>query len=60
MINSALKVYGSIWYFSGLSFIGFIFVLCMVRETRGLTDLEKKSIYTPKRVFIEADVTKEV
>mmetsp|Transcript_8475 Transcript_8475/g.11681 ORF Transcript_8475/g.11681 Transcript_8475/m.11681 type:complete len:93 (-) Transcript_8475:55-333(-) len=50
MINSSLKVYGSIWYFSGLTFLGFLFCLFMVRETRGLSDLEKKSLYSPKSV----------
>ena len=60
MINSILQVYGSIWYFSGLSFIGFIFVFSMVRETRGLTDLQKKSVYTPKRIMVEPIVTKEI
>ena len=47
MINSALKVYGSIWYFSGLTFLGFIFCYYFVRETRGLNDIEKKLLYTP-------------
>ena len=50
MINSELKVYGSIWYFSILTFIGFFFCLFFVRETRGLTDLEKKTLYSPKSV----------
>ena len=48
MINSALKIYGSIWYFAGLTFVGFFFCIFFVRETRGLTDIEKKSLYSPK------------
>ena len=50
MINSELKVYGSIWYFAALTFIGFLFCIFFVRETRGLTDLEKKTLYSPKGV----------
>lgn len=53
MMNSALEVHGSIWYFAGLTSIGFLFVLLFVRETRGLTDLEKKTLYSPKNVEIE-------
>lgn len=64
MINSALKVYGSIWYFSAFTLIGFFFCLVMVRETRGLSDLEKKSLYSPKDVMedkseIELKATQE-
>ena len=50
MINSPLKIYGSIWFFCGLTFLGFIFCLFFVRETRGLTDLQKKTLYSPKGV----------
>ena len=51
MINSDLKVYGSIWIFAALTLIGFFFFVFVIRETRGLTDLEKKSLYTPKSVM---------
>lgn len=50
MINSFLKVYGTIWYFSGFSFLGFLFCLCWIRETRGLTDIQKKALYSPKDI----------
>ena len=50
MIKSPLEVYGSIWYFGGLTVLGFIFCLFFVRETRGLTDLQKKTLYSPKGV----------
>lgn len=52
MINSPLKVYGSLWYFASLSIIGSLLMACLVRETRGLTDLEKKTLYTPKKVGV--------
>ena len=48
MINSSLGVSGSIWYFSAFTFIGFLFCLFIVKETRGLTDIEKKTLYSPK------------
>merc|ERR1719469_696197 len=50
MINSPLKVYGSLWLFSGLSFIGFLFMIFFVREIKGLSDLEKKTLYSPKDI----------
>ena len=52
MINSPLNVYGSIWYFAGLTFLGMLFMIFFVRETKGLTDLEKKTLYSPKNVHI--------
>ena len=53
MLNSAMKVHGAIWYFAGMSILGFFFCLCFVRETRGLTDLEKKMLYSPKSILDE-------
>ena len=50
MMDSALQVYGSIWIFAGSSFVGFLFCLFFIRETRGLTDIEKKMLYSPKGV----------
>ena len=48
MINSPLKVHGSIWWFSAASYIGLVFCIVFVKETRGLTDLQKKTLYTPE------------
>ena len=53
MINSPLKVYGSLWIFAGFSAIGVIYVIFFVKETKGLSDLEKKTLYTPKSTFDE-------
>ena len=47
MINSPLKTHGSIWFFSVGSYIGLVFCIIFVKETRGLTDLQKKTLYTP-------------
>ena len=51
MINSKLQVYGTIWVYATLTTIGFIFYVTVLRETRGLNDLEKKSLYSPKVVM---------
>ena len=51
MINSELQIYGTIWYFGLLTFIGFFFCIFFVKETRGLNDLEKKTLYSPKSSF---------
>ena len=53
MINSPMQIYGTIWYFGGMTFLGFLFCVCFVRETRGLTDIEKKMLYSPKSVLDE-------
>lgn len=45
MMESALKVWGVFWLYGGLSAIGFIYLLLFMKETRGLTDKEKKNIY---------------
>ena len=34
--------------FSGMQFLGFFYVLFIMKETRGLTDREKKLLFTPK------------
>ena len=56
MINSAINVHGTIWVYSGINFAGFIFCLLFVKETRGLTDLQKKTLYSPKNIEIEQDI----
>ena len=60
MINSELQVYGTFWYFSGMCFLGLLFVVFIVKETRGLTDLEKKTLYTPKSILDEATAVTEL
>jgi|UniRef100_A0A7S3MKI0 hypothetical protein len=49
-LESALDVHGTIWYYAVMNFAGFLFCLLFVRETCGLTDLQKKSLYAPKSV----------
>ena len=47
MINSSMGVHGSLWLFGIISLFGAIFMLCFVKETRGKSDIEKKTLYTP-------------
>ena len=54
MINSKMGVTGTIFFYSAWSLFGAIFCYCFVRESRGLTDNQKKNLYTPKS-FIEAE-----
>jgi len=56
MINSPLEVHGSIWYFSGLTFIGCLFAIACIKETRGLTDIEKKTLYSPKNTIVTTEM----
>ena len=51
LVNSQLQVYGTVWIYATLTTFGFIFYLTLLRETRGLNDLEKKSLYSPKVVM---------
>ena len=38
MINSPLQIHGTIWYYSSVTFVGFLFCLFFVKETMGLTE----------------------
>jgi len=53
MIHSGMGVYGALWYHAAWNFIGFLFIMFVMRETRGLTDVQKKTLYTPKSVLYE-------
>ena len=49
-------MHGTIWVYAGINFAGFIFCLIFVKETRGLTDLQKKTLYSPKNHDMERDI----
>lgn len=55
MINSSLQVYGTMLCFGITTVLGGFLLLCFVRETRGLTDIEKKTLYSPKSVTFTDD-----
>lgn len=45
MINSKLQAFGTFFLFGGISVVGFLFHLILVKETRGLSAKEKKTLY---------------
>ena len=45
MIFGPLGPHGTFWCFSAICFIGFFWIWAVLKETRGLTDLEKKTLY---------------
>ena len=47
MLAGPLDIYGTIWYHACWNFVGLIFMVVFVKETRGLTDKEKKLLYSP-------------
>ena len=52
MDPSSLGPTPTFFIFGGMQFIGFFYVLIVMKETAGLTDREKKLLFTPKR-FLE-------
>jgi len=45
MIHSKLQAYGTFLLFGGVNLAGFFFFLLLVKETKGLSDKEKKLLY---------------
>ena len=45
---SSIGIQGNMWLFGGVSLLGFLFMLLFVKESRGLTDRQKKQLYLPK------------
>ncbi|CDW74001.1 sugar transporter family protein [Stylonychia lemnae] len=50
LMNSALRPQGVFWLFSGISIFGGIYCIIFIRETKGLTDKEKKTLYSPQNL----------
>jgi hypothetical protein len=46
LINGPLQIHGTFWLFSGACFLGAVFVQKFIRESKGLTDKEKKRLYS--------------
>jgi len=53
MVHSAMGAEGMFFLLGTITLIGAVFVLVFVKETKGLSDLEKKQLYMPKE-FLEA------
>ena len=45
LMDSSLQVEGTFWLYSSFCLAGFIFVLIFIKETKGLTAVEKKNLY---------------
>ena len=43
------------WLFSGISFVATIYVWFFIKESKGLTEREKKLLYTPKHLIEDID-----
>ena len=60
MINSWLQAFGSFLLYGGITLFGFFFFLCFLKETRGLTDIQKKLLYSPlNETMVEMQEIKE-
>lgn len=55
MMGSFLQVPGTFWVFAFLNFLGFLFCLVFIEETMGLTDKQKKSLYSPAKIDQDDD-----
>ena len=47
MMGSYLQVPGTFWVFGFINFLGFLFCSIFIKETKGLTDKQKKLLYSP-------------
>lgn len=50
MVHSSMGPTGMFFFLSFITFIGAVFIQVFVKETKGLTDKEKKLLYTPKEL----------
>jgi len=48
MVHSAMGAEGMFFVLGGVTLVGALFVAVFIKETKGLSDLEKKSLYTPQ------------
>jgi hypothetical protein len=58
MVHSAMGPQGMFFLLGGITLLGAIFVAVFIKETKGLSDKEKKQLYTPKDM-IESDQATE-
>ena len=57
-LASPMGVHGTFWQFGILSLLGFFFMVFFVRESSGLTDAQKKRLYSPKEIEQEGITSK--
>jgi hypothetical protein len=53
MVHSAMGPQGMFFLLGGITLLGAVFVLVYIKETKGLSDKEKKSLYTPQDMLDE-------
>jgi len=53
MVHSAMGPEGMFFLLGGITLVGAAFIAIYIKETKGLTDLEKKSLYTPQDLLDE-------
>lgn len=53
MVHSAMGPQGMFFLLGGITLLGAIFVAVYIKETKGLSDKEKKSLYTPQDMLDE-------
>lgn len=53
MVHSSMGAQGMFFLLGGVTLVGALFVAIFVKETKGLSDLEKKSLYTPQDLLDE-------
>jgi len=53
LVHSAMGPQGMFFLLGGITLLGAVFVLVYIKETKGLSDKEKKSLYTPQDMLDE-------
>ena len=53
MVHSAMGPHGMFFFLGAITLIGAIFIALFIKETKGLSDLEKKSLYFPDDIKAE-------
>jgi hypothetical protein len=53
MVHSSIGSPGMFFILGGITLIGCVFIQIFVKETKGLSDLQKKQLFTPIECIIE-------
>lgn len=55
LMNSALQPQGVFFLFGGITIIGFFFIWFFIKDTTGLSDKQKKNLYSKEQVERDSD-----
>ena len=58
MVHSFMGAQGMFFLLGGITLLGAIFIQVFVKETKGLSDLEKKQLYMPEDCKVNANTDK--